>query len=874
MNTLAATEGLTESEAAIQLQKFGLNELPQVKQETYWIKSSRLIKEPMILLLIATATIYFFLGDLAEAMLLGLSVFVVIGISLYQERKSERALAALRKLSSPRALVLRNSLEKRIAATELVPGDLIILHEGDRVPADGILLQCSNLSIDESLLTGESFPSKKMFMPDTLVDLHFDDLENHYKVFSSTLTVSGTALVRIVHTGSLTQVGKIGKSLQGIEPEQLNLSTEIRQIVRLFAWTGAIICGLIVLVFGLTRGDWIQAMLVGLATQMALLPEEFPVVLTIFMAMGAWRLSKINVLVRRPGSIERLGAVSALCVDKTGTLTRNEMTVSCLNNFKSSINVNSDSAKDLPEDFHEIIEFGVLAGHIDPYDPMEKAICSLLRKAPWKEDHLHQEWELIRDYPLSKNLLAMSCVWKSNKKKENYVIASKGAPEAIIDLCHLDRIKAEQILHSVKEMAQTGLRVLGVARAFFPQVQLPNEQHDFEFEWIGLIGLEDPLRPEVPDAIEVCRKAGIRVIMMTGDYPETALKIAKQAGIDTTSGTILGAEIIKSTDQELRERLKSAHIFARMIPEHKLRIVKALKEMGHVVAMTGDGVNDAPSLKWADIGIAMGARGTDVARESSDIVLLDDHFASIVAGIKRGRIIFSNIKKAMGYIVSIHVPIAGLAILPVLFGWPLILLPAHIVFLELIIDPVCSLMFESQEVTRNVMDSSPRHLDSRLFTLRDLIRSFAQGSFILIVIVTVFWILVSAENSDPTRARTLTFTILILSNIGLIFADLSGGSARALRMLFQKTSNKLIVLSITSLLLIGIQTSQIHGLFHFKPLTWLELAIAACTALVVSATLISWNWIAEYKRTNHREKYERINNASLGVHRPWKNRIS
>lgn len=842
MRSADIPKNLTENQAKELLNQFGANSLPQGQTQNTWRRFFKLLKEPMLLLLVLTASIYLVMGDLSEGMMLGISAFVVIGISFYQEHKSEKALAALKELSSPRALVVRNGIEKRIPSKDLVPGDLIALHEGDRVPADGIVLQSHNLTIDESLLTGESISVRKIELSTEPDVEKFLSLENSFKIFSSTLVVGGTAFARVVNTGSKTEVGKIGKLLKETKPDELNLTKEIRQMVKVFALAGGLTCLSLILIYGLTKGDWLQAFLVGLATQIALLPEEFPVVLAIFLAMGAWRLSKVQVLIRSPGSIERLGAIDVLCVDKTGTLTLNQMCVAALGNKSNLIPITTHSAKSLDEEFHEVVEFGVLASQRDPFDPMEKAIRKLVEEEKWGADHIHRDWEFIRDYPLSDSLFAMSCVWKAHSS-DSYIVAAKGAPEAIVDLCHLDKIESEKVLNSSVTMAKQGLRVLGVARATFEKSKLPQDQHDFDFEWMGLIGLEDPLRKEVPAAIKSCRDAGIRVIMMTGDYPETAIKIAGQAGIETQNSLITGSELNSLSDEDLKARLKHSHIFARMIPEQKLRIVTLLKKSNHVVGMTGDGVNDAPSLKWADIGIAMGARGTDVAREASDIVLLDDNFKSIVLGIERGRLIFNNIRKALRYIVSIHVPIAGLSILPVLIGWPLVLFPIHIVFLELIIDPACSLLFESQIAEDKMMNRPPRKLGSKLFTTRDLARSTLQGAFVFLVVSLVLAYDITLNRANPDRSRSLAFVVLALCNLGLIFANLSGGSWRQLQYLFQKLSNKIIVLGLTILLLILTQNETIRRLFHFVRLELYQFGISVVIALSVFFLIFLWNKI-------------------------------
>ncbi len=772
--------GLSEREADERLAFDGFNELPSARGRSIFVTAWEVVREPMLLLLVACGAVYLVIGDVQEALMLLGFVFVVMGLTLYQERKTENALEALRDLSSPRALVVRDGVEKRIAGRDVVEGDIVIVNEGDRVPADAVLLSCLNLSVDESLLTGESVPVRKSDDEPAGNGVHpgGDDLPF---IFSGTLVVQGQGIARVIATGVRSEIGKIGKVLQSVEHEETLLQQETRGWVRHLAFAGLSLCVLVIVWYSFARSDILQGILAGITLAMAILPEELPVVLMIFLALGAWRMSKKQVLARRMPAIETLGSATVLCVDKTGTLTMNRMRVSRLFAGGEAVAIGPDLQGSLPEVFHELIEYSILASQLDPFDPMEQAIKQTGSDYLRESEHLHHDWTLVHEYPLSKELLSLSRVWKSSDGGE-YVIAAKGAPEAIIDLCHCEADEIARLSTHIGAMAEKGLRVLGVARALSQKPILPDKQHDFVFEFIGLVGLADPVRPAVPSAIAECYSAGIRVIMITGDYSGTARNIARQIGLNGADRVLTGAEVESMTDLELKERINEVNIFARVVPEQKLRLVKALKANGEIVAMTGDGVNDAPALKAANIGIAMGGRGTDVARESASLVLLDDDFSSIVAAVSMGRRIFDNIRKAIAYIFAIHIPIAGMLLIPVLFHFPLVLLPAHIAFLELIIDPACSIVFEAEQEEKDVMRRRPRNSREPLFSRQTVAVSIMQGVIVLGVVLGVFLYSLNRGDSE-SEVRALTFTTLIFSNLALILTNRSwsGTSLATLR---------------------------------------------------------------------------------------------
>ncbi|MFA6128598.1 MAG: cation-translocating P-type ATPase [Bacteroidales bacterium] len=762
-------EGLTASQAKDKLKTEGFNKLPSSKPRNFLTIALGVVKEPMFILLVSCGTLYLVLGDIQEGLMLMGFVLVIMSIEFFQEKKTEKALDALKDMASPRALVIRDGAEIRIAGYEVVTDDIIVLQEGDRVPADATVLDSLNLLADESLLTGESVPVRKMDWDGMgkTIQAGGDDLPF---LFSGSMIVQGQGIARVTSIGINTEIGKIGKALETVQEEPTRLNLEMGSLVKKITIIAVGLCILVIAVYYFTRGNLIDGILAGITLAMAILPEEFPVILTIFMALGAWRMSKKKVLTRNPSAIETLGSATVLCTDKTGTLTENKMAVTRLFNGTEFHSVTKE--RDFGAEFHEIIEYGILSSQANPFDPMEKAITSMGHDYLKGTEHIHANWEMIKEYPLSRKLLAMSRAF-SHKGTQEKTIAAKGAPEAIFDLCHLDKEHQNRLSLAVEELAATGLRVLGVAKAIINTRGLPDIQHDFKFDFLGLIGLSDPIRKNVKQAVTDCYKAGIRVIMITGDYPVTARQIAMEIGLENPGKSISGEELKEMTEDELCKKISKINIFARVVPEQKLKIVNALKKNKEIVAMTGDGVNDAPALKSAHIGIAMGQKGTDVAREASSLVLMDDNFASIVGAIKMGRRIFDNLQKAFGYIFAIHVPIAGLSLLPILLGnFPIILWPVHIVFLELIIDPACSIIFEAEKAEKNVMSRAPKKLGEPFFGKKKIFLSCLQGAGILVVTL-IMYMMGLRLGLDARQVRTLAYTTLIISNIAVILTNRS-----------------------------------------------------------------------------------------------------
>ncbi|MDQ1813007.1 cation-translocating P-type ATPase [Massilia sp. CCM 9210] len=798
--------GLSEAEAARRLAADGPNALPAASRPGLLKLAWDSAREPMFLLLLGAAALYLTLGELHEGLFLLATVALTVGLSLYQQGKTERALDALRELGSPRALVVRDGHSRHLDSRALVRGDLIVVAEGDRVPADARLLAGHALRVDESLLTGESLALDKAAGADG---------EAGACLFSGTLVVAGHATAIVTATGAHSRIGAIGASLRQLAPEASPLRRQTRRLTVMFAVLGLALSVTLVLLHGLRGGAWLQGVLAGIALAMAMVPEEFAVVLVVFPALGAWRLARERVLTRRLAAIETLGATSVLCVDKTGTLTENRMRVARLHAAGQTVAPGAA----LGPAVRELLEYALLASAATPFDPMEQALVRLARRELAGSDQLHPHWRLVREEAPRPALRAMLQAWRA-PGSEACTVAAKGAPEAIAAMCRLDARGTAALLATADDMARDGLRVLAVARAGWDGAQWPPHPARLGFTLLGLVALADPLRAGIPDAVRALRAAGIRVVMITGDYPSTAQAIARQAGL--AEGALLTGDALAAMKaRELRACIGEVTVCARIAPEQKLRIVQALKAGGAIVGMTGDGVNDAPALRAAHVGIAMGQRGTDVAREAAVLVLLDDRFDAIVAAVRAGRRIFAGMRRAVGYLVSVHACIAGMALLPVLFGWPVLLLPMHIVFLELMIDPACTLAFENDAPDPDSMRKPPRRPGAPLIGAAGLLRAGLHGALALAHVIAA-WLWAWAVLA-PDAARAFAFTALVGANLALMFAHATRRRPNRVRWM--------IAAGALAALLAVIYVPALAAVFHFAPLSAAQLVWAGAIGL-------------------------------------------
>lgn len=830
--------GLTSEIAAQKLSVNGYNELRHQKQKNLVLLIIEIIKEPMIMLLLACGLLYIYLGDSKDSMLLITSIILLISITLFQKHRSEKVLAALKNLSSPRATVIRDGGRIIVPGREVVSDDLVLLKEGDRVPADGVILETVNLMVDESLLTGESVPVSKSIWTKEQFDSHPGGDGKPF-VYSGTLVISGHGLMRVTETGNNTQIGKIGRSLEIIQDEDTLLTRETSKIVRIVGLAGLMVCLIVTVIYGFGRNDWPGGVMAGLTLALSMIPEEFTVVLVLFLTFGAWRMSKYNVLTRNNAAIETLGAATVLCVDKTGTITQNKQKLSYLVYGDKIRNLNNKRST-FDETEKTLIMDAVLASDPIPFDPLEKELKVISDQLGINEQIKSLNYDLVYEYPIKKEFTAVTKVWKT-KTGNTYKLFTKGAPETVFNLCNLTKTERTKILKTVEKLSWEGIRVLAVASGIFPGKQIPKDQKSFDLKYEGLIGFSDPIRPDVPQAVATAYQAHIRIIMITGDYPGTAQYIARNIGLQNTDRVITGMDINNMNQTQIDSAIKVTNIFARILPHQKLTIVQSLKRQGQIVAMTGDGVNDAPALKSAHIGIAVGSRGTDVAREASDLVLLDDNFSSIVMAVRVGRKIFANLRKAMAYIVAVHIPIGGMSLLPVLLNLPMVLLPAHIAFLELIIDPACSLVFESQPSESGNMSSPPRNLQTPILSTGVLGVSLIQGFSILTAVFLIFLYYLNIDQT-PDQARTVAFFTLVLSNIFLIIVNLSWNETIFKTNYLKNRPLIFIVTGAIILLLITVYWAPISHLFHFGSIGF----AGGFLAILVSSVSMLWFVFVKY----------------------------
>ncbi|MGJ7573344.1 cation-translocating P-type ATPase [Variovorax sp. RB2P76] len=771
------SSGLSDAEAAQRLLRDGPNVLPSVSRRGLARIAWSAFTQPMFMLLLATAALYALLGSLGDAGMLALSVAAVGGLSIYQEQRTERVLEALKDLSSPRCTVVRQGRVLRIASRELVRGDRLLVNEGDRLSADARVLEATGLQVDESLRTGESMPLGKC--PEGAGQGQDERAGERGLLFAGSLVVRGDGVAEVTGTGANTALGAIHGSLTALAPRTSRLQDELQLLVRRVACLAALTCIAAAAVFGLREGSWSQGLLVGLTLAMSLIPEEFAVVWSVMLALGSWRLARSNVLTRQPQAIEALGTATVLCVDKTGTLTHNRMALVALHDGEAE---DRSGDQDVPaQRFGRLLVGALRASSAGGAEPMDHAVRARAQAAAMG---VGQGWTAGPRRGIRDGAPYVVHWWSEPDAPAaaTQTVAVKGAAEAVLDMCDGDPGRLRCLREAADRWSRAGLRVLAVAqgRALNPgeDTALPA---GVRLEPLGLLGFMDPLREEVPAAIEECRRAGVRVVMITGDAPLTAESIARQAGLVDGGAVhvVTGAALAAMDDAALRTCVREVQVFARVDPAQKLRIVRALQQQGEVVAMTGDGVNDAPALKAADIGVAMGRRGTDVAREAASLVLLDDNFASLVEAVRAGRRIFTNLRKALGYLFAVHVPIVGVALIPVVLGGPVLLLPLHVVLLELLIDPACSLVFEAEPAADDTMSVPPRPRDDALFSLASAGRALALGGLAFTGVALVQW-LCRAQGASPEALRLASLGSIVTGNLLLLlWFRRAGGSGHA-----------------------------------------------------------------------------------------------
>jgi P-type Ca2+ transporter type 2C len=748
-------QGLTAAQVTLLQQRYGKNSFAAEPQRRFIHIIWDIVKEPMFILLVIACSLYFILGEISEGIMMLAAMGIVTAISLYQEVKSTNALKALQQFTQPKVTVLRDGEAIIIGAEELVPTDIMLLEEGMNIPADAIILQENDFTVNESIITGESLPADK------------NENDGHNILYQGTTINSGKCTAKVTATGNHTVLGKLGKAVGSYQAPKTLLQQQVNKFVRRFALFGLLGFFIIFLVNYWHQQQLVTSLLFALTLAMSAVPEEIPVAFSSFMALGAYKMSKLGIISRQPQIVENLGAVSVICLDKTGTITENKMAVKTVYDYDGDTLIELKDGVKLHNG--NVLRYGTLASEETPFDAMEKAIVEAYNL--FANDNEHHQFKMVHEYPLQGQPPMMTHVYDYENIK---IVAAKGAVERIVTICHLSDADKKKINNHVISLAVKGYRVIGVASALHDDSALPDIQDDFNWKFEGVIALYDPPKKNISAVFKQFYAANIAVKMITGDHPDTAINIAGQTGIANHLKCITGEQVMQMAVDKLKETVKSTNVFARMFPDAKLKVIEALKANGEIVAMTGDGVNDGPALKAASIGIAMGQKGTAIARQASDLILTDDNVERMVTAISEGRKIFSNLKKALRYIVSIHIPIILTASLPVIFGWayPNIFTPIHIIFLELIMGPTCSIFFEREPVEANIMQQKPRQRNGGLFTKEELLISVVQGIIIATAVLVLYYYFMQ-NNYSIGQTRTIVFTTLILSNVFLTFTNRS-----------------------------------------------------------------------------------------------------
>lgn len=743
----SSLQGLSTEDVPSLQKQFGRNIFYAEPPRRFYHILIEIVKEPMFILLIVAATLYFILGEAEEGIMMLAATALVAAISVYQDVKSGNAIKALQQFTQPQVKVIRDGVEKTIISEELVPGDIAVLEEGMNIPADAVIIQQNDFSVNESVITGESLPVDK------------DETENN-RLFQGTTINSGKAIARVTTTGNNTELGKLGKTVGMYQPPKTLLQMQIGKFVKRLALFGFTAFAIIFFVNYSIHKEFVTSLLFALTLAMSVIPEEIPVAFSSFMALGAYKMSRYGIISRQSQIVESLGAVSVVCLDKTGTITENKMQVKEIYDFTNDTMHSTDDSK--------VLYYAMLASEADPFDAMEKAIVEAYTKQSNDEN---TGLAMIHEYPLQGRPPMMTHVYEIDN---NITATAKGAIERIIKVCRLSDADIKKTEAVSSSLASKGYRVIAVASAVHADKNFPEQQDDFNWRFEGLLALYDPPKHNIKEIFSKFREANIYIKIITGDHPATTANIAAQVGIDHKQKFYTGEEIIKMTDAELSAAVKQCSIFARMFPDAKLKVVEALKANGNIVAMTGDGVNDGPALKAANIGIAMGKKGTEIARQAADLVLTDDNLEKIVTAVSEGRKIFSNLKKAVRYIISIHIPIILIASVPLILGWkfPNIFTPVHVIFMEIIMGPTCSIFFEREPVEENLMLQSPRNRNTGLFTIDELLLSIVQGIIIASFILMLYYYYMNT-GAAIEDIRTVVFTCLILSNMFLTFANRS-----------------------------------------------------------------------------------------------------